>query len=372
MKGKLVYRIGELFCGPGGLAHGAVKAQVDGIRVKHQWATDIDPDACETYRHNICPDRPESVICKPVQDLNVAQLDHIDGLIFGFPCNDFSIVGEHKGLKGKYGPLYTYGISILNSHRPHWFLAENVNGLHNANDGKAFAQILKDLGKAGKGYNVTAHLFKFEDYGVPQTRHRIVIVGLRKDLGLFFKVPAPTTATCPVTAKEILENPPVPLGAPNHELTRQSATVVERLKYIPPGENAWYEGIPKNLRLRVKGAKLSHIYRRLDPNKPAYTITGSGGGGTHVYHWTENRALTNRERARLQTFPDHFVFCGTKESVRKQIGMAVPPHAATIIVEAILKTLNRIPYKSISVDWDTETAITSSPPQRKYPAQLTY
>ena len=92
---------------------------------------------------------------------------------------------------------------------------------------------------------------------------------------------------------------------------------------------------------------MSMIYKRLDPEKPAYTITGSGGGGTHVYHWTENRALTNRERARLQTFPDDFHFFGSKESVRKQIGMAVPVKGAQIILTAILNTLIGKEYESI-------------------------
>jgi DNA (cytosine-5)-methyltransferase 1 len=92
---------------------------------------------------------------------------------------------------------------------------------------------------------------------------------------------------------------------------------------------------------------ISQIYKRLDPRKPAYTVTGSGGGGTHVYHWKENRALTNRERARLQTFPDHFVFEGSKESIRRQIGMAVPPEGASVIFEAIAKTLTAEPYDSI-------------------------
>ncbi|MGF1926120.1 MAG: DNA cytosine methyltransferase, partial [Bacteroidia bacterium] len=104
--------------------------------------------------------------------------------------------------------------------------------------------------------------------------------------------------------------------------------------------------IPDNLRLNVKGAKISQIYKRLDPNKPAYTVTGSGGGGTHIYHWEENRALTNRERARLQTFPDNFEFLGSKESVRKQIGMAVPPKGAKIIIEAVLKCFAGIEYPS--------------------------
>ena len=93
--------------------------------------------------------------------------------------------------------------------------------------------------------------------------------------------------------------------------------------------------------------KISQIYKRLDPEKPSYTITGSGGGGTHVYHWSENRALTNRERARLQTFPDDFVFEGSKESVRKQIGMAVPAQGAKIIFEAVLKTFAGIDYSFV-------------------------
>ena len=123
--------------------------------------------------------------------------------------------------------------------------------------------------------------------------------------------------------------------------------VVERLKHIKPGQNAFTADLPKNLALNVKGAKISQIYKRLDPTKPAYTVTGSGGGGTHIYHWSEPRALTNRERARLQTFTDDFVFEGNKESVRKQIGMAVPCQGAKIIFEAILKTFAGIPYETM-------------------------
>jgi DNA (cytosine-5)-methyltransferase 1 len=102
--------------------------------------------------------------------------------------------------------------------------------------------------------------------------------------------------------------------------------------------------LPEHLKLKVKGAKLSQIYKRLSPNEPSYTITGSGGGGTHVYHWSEPRALTNRERARLQTFPDEFKFIGGKESVRRQIGMAVPPDGAKIIVKAIMQSFAGIDY----------------------------
>ena len=103
----------------------------------------------------------------------------------------------------------------------------------------------------------------------------------------------------------------------------------------------------------MKSAKLSQIYRRLHPDKPSYTITGSGGGGTHGYHWKEPRALTNRERARIQTFPDDFVFEGSKESVRKQIGMAVPVELSRQIFVAILRTFAGTKYPSVPSSIDS-------------------
>ena len=174
-----------------------------------------------------------------------------------------------------------------------------------------------------------------------------MIVGIRKDLKVQYKIPKQTHIDNPITAKESLTNPPITSDADNHIYTAQSKKVIERLKWIKPGDNAWSEDIPKHLRLNVKGAKLSNIYKRLNPNIPSYTVTGSGGGGTHMYHWKENRALTNRERARLQTFPDNFIFSGSKEDVRKQIGMAVPVKGAKIIFEAILKIFANISYSTI-------------------------
>ena len=339
-----IYRLGELFCGPGGLAWGAINADVPGSRIVHAWANDYDSDTCKTYSRNICPDNPDSVICEDIHILDLDSLGPIDALAFGFPCNDFSVVGEQLGFKGKYGPLYSYGISVLLQYKPQWFLAENVGGLKSANDGLAFKRIQKDMINAG--YRIYPHLYKFEEYGIPQARHRMIIVGIRNDLPYEFKIPSPSPFK-PKTCKEAIENPPIPKDAPNNEVTKQSQQVIERLKYIKPGENAFTADIPEELQLKVKGAKISQIYKRLDPSKPAYTITGSGGGGTHVYHWVENRALTNRERARLQTFPDDYVFEGSKESVRKQIGMAVPALGAKIIFEAILKTFAGIPYEFV-------------------------
>lgn len=342
------FRLGELFCGPGGLALAAVTAKISNPEYKiiHQWANDYDMDTCNTYRRNICPDNEESVIYGDVRKLDIESLGDIDALAFGFPCNDFSVVGEQKGFNGTFGPLYTYGVKVLKRYQPLWFLAENVGGLKSANEGKAFEKIQKDLIKAG--YKIYPNLYKFEEYGVPQARHRMIIVGIRKDLPYEFKIPSPNPyKDIDVTCKTAIEVPPIPKDAPNNELTKQSAQVIERLSYIKPGENAFTADLPERLRLNVKGAKISQIYKRLDPNKPAYTVTGSGGGGTHIYHYAEPRALTNRERARLQTFPDTYIFEGSKESVRKQIGMAVPSKGAKVIFEAILNTFAGIPYESI-------------------------
>ena len=348
----------ELFCGPGGFGLSAILASKEyGSIIKPVWANDIDRDTCNTYAQNIHGGDTKNVICSPVEKINFKKIPEFDGLAFGFPCNDFSVVGEQKGIKGKFGPLYSYGLKAISEKNPDWFVAENVTGLESANSGKIFNVILKELESVGKGYNITAHKYKFEEYSVPQKRHRIIIVGLRKDLKKYFLVPKPiiTNSSEYLTAENALLHPPISKDTKNCEITRQSSEVIERLKHIPPGGNAWHEAIPDHLKLNVKGTKLSNIYRRLKCDEPSYTITGSGGGGTHVYHWNEPRALTNRERARIQTFPDDFVFEGNKESVRKQIGMAVPPEGGKHIFKALLRTLSGQKYDFIYSDFGEKT-----------------
>jgi DNA (cytosine-5)-methyltransferase 1 len=342
----MVFKLGELFCGPGGIACGAIKAKsLDGkYTIKHEWANDYDQDTCNTYIKNICPENPGSVITCDVKKLDIDSLGKIDAFAFGFPCNDFSMVGEQKGTEGKFGGLFRYGIKVIHKFKPKWFLAENVGGLSNANEGRAFSEILKAMYE--EGYDLFPHYYKFEQYGVPQTRHRIIIVGIKKELGLIYRIPSTSAyKKIDISAKNALENPPIPSESMNNELTKQSDIVRRRLMHIKPGQNAFNANLPEELRLNVKGAKISQIYKRLHPDLPSYTVTGSGGGGTHVYHWKEPRALTNRERARLQTFDDSYVFLGSKESVRKQIGMAVPVKGAKIIFEAILNTFAGLDYE---------------------------
>lgn len=349
-------KIGELFCGPGGIAYGAELANLELIgqtatTLKHAWAVDYHQSTVKTYLKNIKGANEHTTLCSDVRDLNIPELSkisEIDGFAYGFPCNDFSRIGEQKGLNGEFGPLYKYGVRVLDSFNPSFFIAENVGGLRGSHEGLALKKIISELSKAGNGYIITPHLYKFEEYGIPQSRHRIILVGFRKDLNIKFTPPAPTHKDRPNICSEAILNPPIPFNAYNNTLTIQHPHIIERLKHIKPGENAWNANLPDHLKLNVKGAKLSQIYKRLDPNKPAYTITGSGGGGTHVYHWSENRALTNRERARLQTFPDHYEFCGNKEDVRRQIGMAVPPEAAKILFKAIVNSMDGIKYDSVS------------------------
>lgn len=340
------FRLGELFSGPGGLGMAAKMSSRPESKIVHQWATDYDLDTCRTYARNICGDADhDSVVHGDVRDLDWSRLQaigDIDGLAFGFPCNDFSLVGERKGFKGEYGPLYTYGTTALELFRPVWFLAENVGGIR-ADGGAALKRIFGDMVDAD--YRIYPHYYHFEKYGVPQARHRMIVIGIRRDLDVEYKVPSPEPYRgIDVSARTALAD--IPSWASNQEMTRQSPSVVDRLNHIPAGGNAWSPNIPEHLQINTK-TKLSSIYRRLHPDKPSYTVTGSGGGGTHIYHWSEPRALTNRERARLQTFPDNFTFHGSKESVRKQIGMAVPAAGAQVIFEALLDSFAGIDYDSV-------------------------
>lgn len=347
------FRLGELFCGPGGIAYGALHAKSDDGKfvIEHAWANDYDADTCETYRKNICPNKPETVYCCDVRELDIKKLGHIDAFCYGFPCNSFSNVGEHNGIKDeKFGQLYWYGVEVLKTYRPKWFVAENVSGIRSAGFGD-FEIILNDMKNAG--YKLNVNLYKAEEYGIPQTRHRVIIVGIRDDVPVKYRVPDPTGySDCDISARTALSG--IPKDAPNNEIRKLNSKVVRRLSHIKPGENVWQaerrlgEKFPEELKIHTK-TKISQIYRKLDPDKPAYTVTAAGGGGTFMYHWTD-RELTNRERARIQTFPDNYEFVGNYSSVRKQIGMAVPCKLSEIVITAVLNSFAGIDYQWVKAN----------------------
>lgn len=388
--------LGELFCGPGGMAVAAkltppVRGAGGEFSIQHAWGVDSSTSAIETFRANL---KGAEGICMDARKFVKSELSakrKISALAFGFPCNSFSSAGEREGVHSvEFGRLYECGVAVLVKYQPQWFIAENVSGIKAHDAGAQFQRILRAFANAGKqGYNVHAHLYKFEEYGVPQTRHRFVIVGIRHDIAvrrhLRFRVPAPEygPGRRPFNTVRAALAGVTNQTAWGGQFTRQSDEVIWRLRFTPPGENAWkldevieYDDIRlmeylrqslpwfhekiaplgdvrairaklEESRLHCTRARMSMIYKRLDPDFPAYTITGSGGGGTHMYHWEEDRALTNEERAALQTFPPDFVFEGSKEQVRKQIGMAVPTRGAMVIFKAILNTFARVDYPSI-------------------------
>ena len=356
---KYTFRLGELYCGPGGLAYGALHAHSRNglLDVQHVWANDVDPDTCATYRNNICPENPDSVICKDVRSLNIQKLAPINAFAYGFPCNSFSSIGEHQGMENeKFGRLYWYGIEVLRTFKPLWFIAENVSGIRTAGTND-FKQILTDMEESG--YKLTVHLYKAEEYGVPQIRHRYIIVGIRGDLPVEFHVPSPEPyKNIDVTAGHALAD--IPEWASNNDVKKLTQRVIGNLEHTLPGQNIWQAmknpDFPDEYRIK-EHYSFSQIYRKLRPDKPGYTITANGGGGTWGYYWDGARELTNRERARIQTFPDTYTFTGKYSSVRRQIGMAVPCELSRIVTKAVLDSFagEEYPWIEPNMDGDQKT-----------------
>ncbi|MCX2755960.1 DNA cytosine methyltransferase [Gordonia sp. 4N] len=345
------YSAVSLFSGCGGMDLGAIQTG----RVAVKWAIDQDPWAVATYRKNI----GDHIVEEDIAQVAIPNVP-CDILLAGPPCQDYSTLWNHDGLMTARGNLFRHVARYLDELRPAAFVLENVPGLLSANRGVAWTLVRHALKspsrfsenhssrgttRPGVHYNISAQVVDMADLGVPQHRERLIVVGVRRDLGLRPPIiPAPHSNS-PITVREALDLKPIPSDAPNHERGQDSKDVVERLRLIPPGAN--FEAIPDNHPLAVRGL-ISHVYRRLDPDKPSYTIIAGGGGGTHGYHHREPRRLSNREKARLQSFPDDFIFewgSSVKDRrsaytrVRRQVGNAVPPTGAKVIVQELVETL---------------------------------
>ena len=320
----------SLFAGCGGLDLGFTQEGFDII-----WANDYDHWACETYKRNF----GDHVVEGDITTLNLNQIPKADIILGGFPCQDFSMLWKRGGIKADRGNLYRYFVNIVKTSEPKMFIAENVRGLLSANDGKAIKQIVADFAKTGKyGFDVEVHPINFANYGAPQLRERVLIVGVNKKYGKKFQLPPPThNEKTWMTSKEALRG--VEEVAHNNEHQNITPKTREMLGLIPAGGN--FSSIPKNHRLYVKGM-ISHVYRRLDPERPSTTIIAGGGGGTWGYHFKEPRPLTNRERARLFGYPDNFIFEGSITEVRRQIGNSVPPVGIRPIANAVKKFVRQL------------------------------
>jgi len=320
----------SLFSGCGGMDLGFKK---NGFNIK--WANDFDAKACETYAKNF----GDHIVHGDITEIDYSTIPNADIVIGGFPCQDFSMIWKRGGIGTERGNLYKNFVDVVSLKNPLMFVAENVKGILTANNKKAIKQIIEDFSETGEiGYNTTPYLINFADYGAPQLRERVLIIGIRKDIDAFFDIPSPThSVENYVSSKTAL------LGVEkikhNNEHQNIQESTIEKLKLIPPGGN--FTDIPKDSPHYVKGM-ISHVYRRLHPDKPSKTIIASGGGGTWGYHYSEPRPLTNRERARLFGYPDDFVFEGSITEVRKQIGNSVPPAGITPIAKHIKQFLEYV------------------------------
>lgn len=301
------FRIASLFAGCGGLDLGFVggftflgktfpRNNFDVV-----WANELNPNACKTYERNL----GSHIVCGDIKDKIGEIPDDVDVIMGGFPCQDISINGKMMGINGKRSCLYRYIVEAVKKHRPKMFLAENVGSLMLKQNEYSFKTILSDF--ESLDYNVTYKVYHAEEYGVPQTRERIIFVGVRKDLPAF--------------------EPPVPLsGKP---LTCGDA--LRDLEQVPADKaisHVWSAAAPSG----EQGS------RKMVEDRPGYTIRAECHGNIQ-FHYRLPRRLSMREAARIQSFPDSFVFpCGIRETER-QIGNAVPPVLAWHIARCMQKTL---------------------------------
>lgn len=291
-------KVVSLFSGAGGLDLGFKMAGHEII-----WANDLYGDAVETYRRNL----GDHIICEDISKIKADDVPDCDIIIGGFPCQGFSVANTKRHENDERNTLYKELIRIIDSKKPKFFLAENVKGLTNLAKGKVFEMILKDF--ENLGYVVKHKILNAADYGVPQTRQRVIIVGVRKDIDYEYVYPQPTHDkngenglprwVSVGEAMSVIPDPDLPNDLPNHEYS----------KY----------------KLNFNGY-IGH--RELDPDKPAPTVTARGdnkGGVVILPHPNATRRMSCRELATVQSFPLNYYFFGNRSSVYRQIGNAVPP-----------------------------------------------
>jgi len=282
----------SLFSGAGGLDLGLVQSGHTIV-----WANDNDIDACETYRNNI----GSHIICGDIKDINLNTIPDADVIVGGFPCQGFSMANKSRSIDDERNKLYKYFVKIVSTKKPKYFLAENVRGILSLEKGEAIKTIVNDFKKIG--YNVQYQLFNMANYGVPQTRQRVIIAGTRKDLENRFSFPQPThTKDGWINIAEALSEIPEPLcendTIPNHIYSKYKIT------------NRNFTG-----------------HRKTDPQKPSPTILARGngkGGVCAIQHPNNHRRMSVRESSIIQTFPMDFVFSGKMNSMYRQVGNAVP------------------------------------------------
>jgi len=327
----------SLFAGCGGLDLGFKQA---GYKIL--WANDFDKDAQAVYAKN----NLGKIDGRDILEIEASEIPDCDILTAGFPCQPFSNAGNRKGVHDSRGMLYEECLRIIGEKMPKVFVFENVKGLLSTKhiNGKQLVDVIhNDLSVIGKiGYNVEYELLNASDYGVPQNRQRVVFVGVRKDLGKTFCFPVPQNKQG-LTLRNVLN---VPADTPNQVHWCLSPQAYGMVAQIPEG-GSWkdipYEKLaPRFQRIRDNMEKYHspNFYRRFSRDEISGTITASAQPeNCGIIHPTQNRRYTIREIARIQTFPDNFIFIDKTQrdivGMYKVIGNAVPVKLAEVIAIAI-------------------------------------
>lgn len=328
----------SLFSGCGGLDLGFKQAGYEIV-----WANDFDKDAQAVHLRNI-----GKIDGRDICDVSESEIPDGDILTAGFPCQPFSNAGNRKGVHDSRGMLYKECLRIIKQKMPKIILFENVKGLLSTKyiDGqKLIDVIVQDLEKmTPMGYEVTYKLLNASDYGVPQNRQRVIIVGVRKDLGITFLFPEPQKKEN-LTLRNILD---IPTNVPNQVDWQLSPQALAMIAHIPEG-GSWKD-VPynelaprfKKIRDDMKRYRSPNFYRRFSLDEINGTITASAQPeNCGIVHPIHNRRYTIREVARIQTFPDTFTFVDDNAkniiAMYKVIGNAVPVKLARIIAEAIME-----------------------------------
>jgi DNA (cytosine-5)-methyltransferase 1 len=329
-------KILSLFSGCGGIDLGFLKAGAEIV-----WANDIDKDAVMTYKHNF---KEKNIICKDIYDLKPNECPNdIDLIVGGFPCLGFTVAkGKSRNINDKHNILYQQYIKILEDKLPKYFLVENVPGMKSGEDFNTFyRQMIIDFENAGiknggAGYRVKEKILLASDYGVPQNRKRLILIGTRNDIEIEPSFPIPTHTKNPLKDKNLL--PHITLKEAISDLPRHYSEEV--INHIGTKHKVKINGYVGN--------------RQLDWEKPSPTITGRGSrtGGAVIHpHPNRERRLSVRECARIQTFPDDFVFTGSNGANFAHIGNAVPPILAFHIAKEFRKVIDGEEINFNPKDW---------------------
>jgi len=298
-------KVASLFSGVGGLDLGFLKAGHVIV-----WANDFFPDAVETYKRNI----GDHIVLGDITKISAEDIPNHDILIGGFPCQGFSVANIKRGARDSRNKLYHEFLRILSEKKPKYFVAENVKGILSLSKGKVFETILADFAKTG--YKVKYKLLNAADFGVPQRRERVIILGVRTDINKELQFPVPTHSATPNNKKL---KPWVSIGAALQDIPE------------PDAEHRLSNHTYSKFKLKFNGYLGN---RTINPNLPAPTVTARGddrGGVVVLHHPNNHRRMSVRELATTQSFPKNFVFCGPNSSAYRQIGNAVPPVLARAI-----------------------------------------